>query len=74
MSFCAPKTGVANTTFRNETVNRWIPLQVTTESMKNEVESRNEVFGFIVFKEQAKNNTLNSFEEKEDSYLRERNV
>lgn len=64
MSFCAPKTGVANTTFRNETVNMWIPFQVTTESMKDEDESGSEIFGFIVFKEQAKNNTLNSFEEK----------
>lgn len=64
MSLCAPKPRAANTTFRNETVNMWIPFQVTTESMKDEDESGSEIFGFIVFKEQAKNNTLNSFEEK----------
>lgn len=57
-----PNGNVAGATFRDETVNVWIPLKVTSESVKNTDESGSKGIRHVYFMKHAKNNTSDSRE------------
>jgi hypothetical protein len=58
-----PKAIIAVASFGDETMNVWIPFQVSSEGMQNHDETRSEVFGLVKIKEQRRNNAGDSMEE-----------
>lgn len=53
----APDNVITTATFRNETVNMWIPFEVAPKSVENTNETGDEVFGSIDFVKHTKDNT-----------------
>lgn len=51
MIHITPEAIIAVAAFRDETVNVWIPLQISSEGVQNHDETRSEVFGLIHIKE-----------------------
>ena len=60
MFYRTPDSKSTGSTFRDETMNVWIPLKITSKSMKNADESRNKVLCFINLGKHTKNYTLDS--------------
>ena len=58
-----PDSMIASTAFGNKSVNMRIPFQITTESMKNQNETRCEKFGFVLFMKHTKNDISNRMKE-----------
>ena len=63
MFHITPEAIITVSTFRDETVNVWIPFQISSEGVKNHDETRSVVFGFIHFKEQRRKNAGDGMEE-----------
>ncbi len=63
VGFATPETGVTNASFRNEAMDMGIPFKLSAKGMENAYKARSKKLGFIIFVEQTKDNTLNSFKE-----------
>ena len=57
-----PLPEIAVTTFGNETVNVRIPFEIPAKGMKNTDKTRSKEFGFIIFMEHTRDNTVNGRE------------
>ena len=54
---------VADSSFRDQAVNVWVPMERASKGVENTDHSRNKVFRFIFFVEHTKDNTSNSCKE-----------
>ncbi|BDZ75936.1 hypothetical protein Lac1_01190 [Claveliimonas bilis] len=57
-----PAKRISNPTFRNETMDMRIPFRVPDKGMKNTDKTRSKEFGFVVFMEHTRDNTVNGRE------------
>ncbi len=61
--YFAPETVITIAAFRDKTVYMGIPFKITSESVEDHDEAGSEVFGFVHFVEQTRNNTGDRVEE-----------
>ena len=58
----SPRSDVARATFGNQSMNMWVPLQISAKGVKNTDKARSKTFCFIHFEEHAENDIANSVE------------
>ena len=63
MFYRSPRSNLARTAFGNESMDMRIPLEISTESMKNTDETGSEIFCFIHFCEHAQDYVTNGMKE-----------
>ena len=60
--FMTPAKRIPNPAFRNETMDMGIPFQVPAKGMKDTDKPRSKEFGFVIFMEHTRDNTVNGRE------------
>ena len=58
MVHITPEAIITVATFREQTMNVRVPLQISAKSVENKNKTRSEVLGFVKFKEHAGNNAF----------------
>ena len=57
-----PAERISNPAFRNETMDMRVPFQVPAKSVEDANKTRSKEFGFIIFMEHTRDNTVNGRE------------